>query len=221
MSAVCFHLEGGLDTEVPEGWERKTVQFRHRDGTLETRVEIIDLETKQRYLNEPLVQTAFKCLGIVIGLPFFTAGYIAYQAVRATSIAVTTLYRATRSLFQDSSLVRVAIDLAFEIPATLIQAVWNSVQAPLYAFPMALAALIGIVLPLQGRVYVGAIEKAWKGGTPIQMDPWHRGDTDDRDRACTTLFTDRNAPYVFYLAACFQSFGRTDDPHVVSVSSKV
>lgn len=220
MSLICCPLESGREGGelVPFGWDRMEVAVQKRGKELK-RVELIDLSTGKRYLDEPLLKIAFKCFLIAIGLFPFTLAYIGFQALRAPILMTTTLIRSSVELicnFGSESILNFTVSLLYEIPAVLIQGIANAVRAPFYAIRMGFAALYGIVFPLQGRVSVGEIEKQWRFNASRRLDPWHRGDDTQRAQAWNSLFTDRHSPYVFFLAYCFQSFGKIDDPQVVS-----
>lgn len=201
MSCLPAVTNGYPVEKLSEGWVSAEVTFRRRDGREETRIEIIDLKTKNRYLHEPMRTTAFKCFGLVLFTLVYLAAYLAFHLVRAISVTLTTVIEGgTRN----------------QIGAVLKEGIWTLVRAPFFALRMEFAALYGMFKPLEGRKWVADIESKWHQKASRYDLGFAEPDL-TLGAFCWGAFADPNFSYTCFLAICMQPFGKTIDPHILAV----
>ncbi len=177
--------------KLPQGWANARVVFRHKDGRLEERIEIVHLETHNRFLHESMARTACKCLGIALFTFIYLTGYIVFHLIRIPLIAC----KKTEEIGNGIRTVA---------------------RAFFYAIALEFAAIYGIFKPLVGREALGHIERNWHGKklrddlgfAELTLKSIFQG-----------AFCDPEFPFTLFLAPCMQPRGKTTDPHVESVLS--
>lgn len=213
-------LEPRLEA-LPDGWATAEVTFRHRNGAKETRFEIIDLKTQNRYSHENMSITAVKCFELVIGIPFYLATYIGWNIIRIPLVALGTILVSLGRLIAHPNkvqCVQLLKDIAWTAPKRIVEDIWTVVRAPFFAIAMEFAAIYGIFKPVEGRKMIGQIER-----------PWHqysrKHDVRYVDPNQDPLFllkalADKDFDRTFYLAECMQPYGNLNDPHILKEETR-
>jgi hypothetical protein len=171
---------------LPEGWETARVNFHYQDGIPKSRIEIIDFKTNTRYRHESMCTIAFKCVLIALFLPSYTIANMTFHLVRTISLSLFNL---------------------LEAPQIFLRGSYDILKAPCFALAMECAAIFGICYPIQGRVYVGTIERAWKEGSDPKHDILHLKNKDRQLEMLKKLLTDPRSEGTHYLVHCFQPVG--------------
>lgn len=129
--------DGGYGLEnLPDGWKNARVYFRRHDDSIETRFEIINLESGKRYLHEPLLVISYKCLGLFLLVnPLYFLFYTIVQLARIPLVPI----------------LNISISAVFK-------EIWHLVKIPFFLVGMQFAALYGIFSPLEGRTYFATLE---------------------------------------------------------------
>ncbi len=206
---------------LPNGWATAAVTFLHRNGVRETRYEIIDLKTENRYSHESMSITAFKCFELVVGIPLYLATYIGWNLIRMPLIAVGTILVSLARLIAHPNkiqCVQLLKDIAWTAPKRIIEDIWTVVRAPFYAIAMEFAAIYGVFKPVEARKMMGQIERSWH-----QYSRKH--DVRYQDPNLDPLFilkalTDKDFDRTFYIAECMQPYGNLNDPHIVKEETR-
>jgi hypothetical protein len=183
---------------LPQGWVTAEVNFRHADGKVSSRYEILDvrlgpIEQADRYCHEPLVMIAFKCFGLfILVLPLYFLLYTAYQIVRTPIVVVANLS-----------------------PTALIKQIWAIARTPLYFLKMEYAAVYGIFRPLEGRALLSSAESELHGGKGLHDDCNYQ--KAPFGPCCKKSLLDLEPKQRAFVALCMQKIGKANDPHIVSV----
>src|SRR5579872_6099400 len=149
MTTLPLTAEAYAVERLPPGWATADVTLRHTDGRLTHRTEIIDLRStpNNRYLHEPVAMIAFKCfLLFAAKVPLYFLVYSAYQILRTPIVAILHL----------SS-------------TALVKEIWAIARIPFYFIALELAALYGILKPLEGRALFNELERALHGGKGLRQ----------------------------------------------------
>jgi hypothetical protein len=187
--------------KLPPGWATADVKIRHANGTETHRYEVLDLrfdstiDHATRYLHEPMSMIAFKCFALfLVGLPIYFLVYAAYQFIRTPIVTLVNLS-----------------------PIAFLKQIWNIGRIPIYFVGLEYAAFYGIFNPLEGRALFGRIEGAFheKG---LHESLQHRKDDPTLKELCIDSMITLEYPYATFAGVCMQPIGKTDDPHVVSVT---
>ena len=207
---------------LPKGWMTAEVKFRHRDGKEDIRTEIIDLKTQKRYLHEPLRMTAFKCFQLSIGIPFYTAAYLAWNLIRIPTTTIGSLVDGVEKVFSSATcgqVVQRLFDTAWTGVGSVVKGIWTIVRTPFYAIQMFFGALTGIFFPLQGRKILEAESRLHQRTTKsdILRHPIAGGPLESECAGMAASLKDPDCPHTFFAAYCMQPIGGTTDPHIISV----
>ena len=177
-----------LDDSLPDDWTVADVIFTRTNETREIRTEMIHGNT--RYLHESMCATAFKCFLISLALPVFTAAVMAFRIVRTLVVSIKTLSLSV--LVKELALIALA---------------------PYYALRMEGWALYGMFVPLEAKIHLPEVEREWSSGSRRESINVAMG-----WKRAVDFFANEHSRVSFYLAACFQPYGRTDDDNVASVT---
>lgn len=183
---------------------------------------IEDARTGEIYLDEPQYIVAVKCALIALGMPLYTFGRMAWNAVKTPleigTIALDTLSRLGEQLRQchfseaASAMKRGCV----QILGSLGNGLFEIVKAPLFMFGCELAAIYGIFRPYHGRKFEGMIENAWQRGASYKEDfvriPARPGES------CWESFRkDIMSAHAFYFAQCFQVRGNINSSRITVI----
>lgn len=180
---------------LPSGWANVNVDFRHTDGKITRRIEILDTRTQNRYLQEPMAMVAFKCFGLfVLVLPFYFTFYTAYHLIRLPIVTLLNLS-----------------------PIAFLNQIWKISRIPIYFFALELAALYGIFYPLEGRAKFGDLESQLHDGkTRREAEQYQKRQIPPLQLGWEALSAVENRTSLF-VGFCLQSVGNTADPHLIKV----
>jgi len=206
---------------LPNGWATYAVTFLHRNGIKETRYEIVDLKTKNRYYHEPMSMTALKCFELVLGLPIFLATYIGWNIIRTPLVAVATVLVSLGRWISHpnkTQFVQLLKDIAWTAPKCILQGIWTVVRAPFYVIAMEFAALYGIFRPIEGKKILGDLQLA------LHQRP-RTHDVRYQDPNLDPMFilkaiADKDFDKTFYIAFCMLPLGKLDDSHIVKEETR-
>ncbi len=179
---------------LPSGWDNAQVFFRSRNGVDERRrIEILDLETNERYPQEPLVMIAFKCLGLFLFVN--TAYFVFYTIVQFARLFIVPVVNLSR--------------LAFFKEAQQV------VKIPFFYIEMQFAALYGVFKPLEGRAYFAKLESDLHWGKTRKEAEQYRKEEHSIFELAKDAFCNEDPETALFVAFCMQPLGRVDDPHII------
>jgi hypothetical protein len=205
-------------------WQQKIVCSKNGNNLLK-RIEIIDLNTMQRYKEKSIQHVALKAFLIFLFNPLLIFLKIVinvfqiafdFAAVSVSSSVDMAIAFKEMDLFKIFKIYLISkIDLIKYIAEDII----NIVKAPIFGFGMQLAAFFTIFFPDVGRKFIGVIERKWNHNKELQFDiiKNHHGQKYLLKFFWDTLIN-RDKNVVFYLAPCFQSIGSLKDKNIVSYS---
>lgn len=184
--------------ELPPGWATAEVTFRHADGKLTHRYEILDVrfkdEHRTRYAHEPMNMIAFKCFGLfLLGLPIYFLIYTAFQFVRTPIVSVLNLS-----------------------PTAFLKQIWAIARIPMYFIGLEYAAFYGIFNPLEGRAFFAMLERAFHDGKGLHESVQYQQDMTFKE-LCWSSLKEPNYRSAFFAGVCMQPIGKTNDPHIIAV----
>lgn len=215
MSCLPLTADTYPPETLPEGWRTYQVTLG-RDGY--TRLETFDEKRGDRYVHEPMRMIAFKCVLLVLFTPVYLIGYLGFQFLRTplTSgfVICQSLYRTGKnpSLPQMKQLGK---DCFLTAPACFVRGMWAIVKAPFYAMALQGAALYGVFSPLEGRVWIGFLERNWHGTKGHRDDFSYLLKTSSLSRSTACSLLDKNFSHTLYLAFCMQSLGKIEDSYLI------
>jgi hypothetical protein len=195
-------------------WATARVPFVRKNKTLDSRIEIINCKTRMRYVHDEREVISCKAAMIAtVGLPAYTLANVAFNVFRLVTLVLADISRAIARFFSGSLVDSLA--LFYEIPLSIGVVFWALIKATFCAPAMLGAAIFSVFSPLEGRVLLGDVERYWRGTT--RKDHFCEANTDIAERTAD-FFTNRDSPYAFFLAYCFQPWGSLDDANVVQDS---
>ncbi len=183
---------------------------------------IEDVKTGEMYLDEEGWIVSIKCALVVLGMPFYTLGKMAWYAfktpIEITAIASKILVEAGRNFaqcrfYEGFSDLRTACTV---LPERLGNGLYEIIKAPFFGFLAILAGLYGIPKPFHGRKIEAVIENAWQNGISFKED--FRNISPREGEGCLkACVKDMMQMRPFYLAHCFQVRDNTHDPRIVVI----
>ena len=196
ICSALDHYPGEYPLEaLPDGWANAIVTFKHRDGELCWRFEIINLKSNKRYLQEPMWLIAAKCFTLFFAvLPVYFLLYTMAQLVRLPFASIANL-----------SLV------------LFCKEIWTVIRTPFYFVALDFAALYGVFKPLEGRVLLGEIESLLHDGKGRRQSESYQKIQRPFGALCWDFLVQKELKTTQFIAFCMQPIGRTDDPHIVNV----
>lgn len=177
---------------LPEGWANVKVIFRHRNGQVEKRIEILDLSDQKRYIQEPMAMIAFKCFGLfIIVAPLYFLAYTLVQLIRLPIVPLVNLS-----------------------PTAFLKGIWDIVRIPFYFIALECASLYGIFKPLEGRALFGKFESDLHDGkTRRESEQYQKKSLPVPYWEALSSVENQTS---FFIGYCMQPIGKTDDLHVIS-----
>jgi hypothetical protein len=242
LSQYCSSLSSILSTvfeKTDTAFRRVQVMKRDENGNfksyqrtdpvtkakcMDSRITYIEhISTGELYKDEPAQIVSIKCALIVLAMPFYTVGKMAWYLCKTpfdiTTIVLDTLIKAGQQLVLGrfyagfSEMGNGCIQLVDSVGSNLFEIV----KGPIFGLGTALAALYGTVKPYHGRVFEALMEKAWQQGASYKDD--FRNIPPRAGENCWEAFVkDVQLAHPFYLAHCFQSRGNINDPRIVRIS---
>ncbi len=183
---------------------------------------IEDIKTGEMQLDEPSYVIATKCALLVLGIPFYTVGKMAWHVFKTpfeiTVLAVNTLVKAGDQFaicryYEGMMEMRRGFS---QVPEMFGNGLFEIIKAPLFGLGAELASIYGVFRPYHGRKIEAIIEKAWQQGASYKDD--FRNITPRVGESCWDAFVkDVWDARPFYLAHCFQVRGNVNDPRVVII----
>lgn len=172
-------------------WENVHVYCRNSKGVALKLVEILNIESKFLYRQEPLLVTAIKCANL------FFFGNILYF-IAYTSVQVTRLF---------------TVPLANRAPFLFLNELWHLVKVPIYFLGIQIAAAYGMICPLEGRELIASLETDLHNGkTRKEARQYQEKEPFSDFQDFSDLFCEENPKTAFFLAYCMQPLGRSDNP---------
>lgn len=179
--------------KLPVGWANARVTLEHKGGEIETRVEIIDLKTGTRYLQEPMPMIALKCAGLfALLLPPYLLIYTLFQIIRTP---IATVVNLSLTVF--------------------VKQIWSIVRIPFYAAALEFAALYGVFRPLEGRALFGKFQSDFHDGKTRRQAEQHLKKTES-DFLWKALSL-REPETAFFAGYCMAPIGQRNDAHIKQV----
>jgi hypothetical protein len=185
-----------------------------------------DIKTGEMQLDEPGYVISFKCALLVLGVPFYTIGKMAWYIFKTpfeiSALAVETLIKAGE-YFAIARLYEGCIEMRrgfSQIPEMFGNGLFDIIKAPIFGLAAEFASIYGIFRPYHGRKIEALIENAWQQGASYKDDfrniPARTGEN------CWTAFVkDLHDAHPFYLAHCFQVRGNVNDSRIVVIGRDV
>lgn len=184
---------------------------------------IEEIETGNMQLDEPAYIISVKCALLVLGIPLYTLGKIAWHAFKTpfdiSIIAINTLERVGQHLmierFYESAVeMRKGCSLVSE---AFCDGLSEIIKDLLFGLGAEFASMYGIVRPYQGRWFEQLFEHAWQNGAHYKDDfryvPPRAGES-----CWTACVKDMQDAHPCYLAHCFQVRGNVmNNPHITVV----
>ncbi|SRR5581483_11282295 len=185
---------------------------------------IEDVKTGDLYMNESMYVVAFKCVGVFVGMPFYTLGKMVWHAVKTPlevgSIAQATLMK-MQQLFSSGEYLGAAKENLFgaeQIYVALSTGLFEIGKSPFFGIGCMLAATYGVFKPYHARKFEALLENAWQQGCSYKEDL--RNVPERPNENCWQAFVkDVLDCHTFYLAHCFQVRGNTGD-RLVTVKAR-
>ena len=177
---------------LPNGWANVRVAFSHKDGRVERRIEIMELFSGVRYLQEPMAMVAFKCLGLFLAV--LPAYFIVYTLVHLIRLPLATL-----------------VNLS---PTTFFKQIWKIARIPFYFIALEYAALYGAFNPMEGRALFGKYESDLHDGKTRREAEQYKKESEASTVWDAIASIDNKTS--FFIGYCMQPIGKTSDPHIIS-----
>lgn len=203
--------------ELPSGWDTYRVFWKDRKGIESWRTEIVSQRTGERFQHEPMLTTAFKCFLLVVFTPVYLLGYMGFHFLRTPLTMLATVARSIYLLGSRPSwpqVLQLGKDLCLTAPHCFLKGCAAMLKAPFYSISLQVAALYGMVRPLEGRAWVGFIERKWHGTDSHRADFTYALDRMSLEDVLLHSFCDKDFPYTFYLAFCMQKLGHIEDAYL-------
>lgn len=178
-----------------DGWSNAKVTFLHRNGSRTTRYEIINTKTQKRYLQEPMARIAFKAFGLASFV--LHAYFFFYGLLHLIRLPIVTLSTLSLTVFAKE--------------------IWAIVRFPFYYIGMELAAIYGIVDPLNGRALFGSLESQLHDGKNRRQSQTY---LKEQMPICDLLWrflSEKEHATSMFIGFCMQPIGKTTDPHIQHV----
>lgn len=219
MSSITFDTDSFACPiqKLPSGWATADVTFSHRNGSLETRREIIELATGKRFLQEPVLNISIKCALIFFGSFLYAPLYLSTLALRGALLPMAIVAKHVSYFVKDPSRATAAgIGRALmKGPYALLKEIWHIVKIPLYVIGLQAAALQGIIHPLEGRKNFGELESRMHQANHYRDFRNPRFNDQNFLRLLLESLTEEEPSMTFFLGLCMQSLGKITDPHIV------
>lgn len=120
------------------------------------------------YLDEPETVVRGKCAALILGIPFYTAGFMAWNVTKTALMTFLTGIDAFKQLGEQLASADIEQGCHLfqrqicTIPSILANGIWTVVSAPIYAVAAELSACVGLVDPYLGREWEAAVEYRWQ-----------------------------------------------------------
>jgi len=199
--------------------EREVVKVKNYEVV--KKIEVIDLNTLDRYKKLSLHEMARKALFIFLFSPALLALKVTFNVLQmvfdCTSYFLSwfTMGKALADakilkIFEISIISRV------DFFKNIAQDVIYIIRAPFFAIAMQFSALFILVSPNSARKAIAKIERRWNYNMDLSYD--YRNNKEFKEESLinalfNTLY-DRKENVVFYLAPCFQP-GSLNDKHII------
>lgn len=207
--------------KLPDGWMTARVTYRHHDGRLDNRLEVIHIKTNTRYWHDPLVGIATKCALLAFaGIFFYSLGYMGWNAIRIPTTAISEIVLGFKNASTAEGLLakwKFAAGGFSNSLSALVSGVWTLARAPIFLLGMWFTAIYGIVKPLGGRIAFGVIEQKLHQKTARQDYIVNRPDGMTDSDLLIRALKEKDFEGTNFLAYCMQPWGKTTDPHIVAV----
>jgi hypothetical protein len=183
---------------------------------------IEDIKTGEMQLDEPSYVIAIKCALLVLGIPFYMVGKMAWYTLKTpfeiTALAMNTLVKAGEH-FAIERYYEGIIEMRrgfSQIPEMFGNGLFEVIKTPIFSLGAQLTCVYGTFRPYHGRKFEAMIEHAWQQGASYKEDfrnvPLRTGEN------CWSAFVkDVHDAHPFYLAHCFQVRGNVNDPRIVVI----
>jgi hypothetical protein len=201
-----------------------------KNGDPDERWFVEHKETGQLHIDEPAYILAVKCAAIFIVTPLYTVGHVAWNCYQMVRCIIAVSYNAFHALRADVGMERFFDAMrAFNeeinpLPNLLMERLFAILKSPLYGVALGLAALSGIIRPLQGRHCVALIEKAWHHGASYKDNVWKDIEAQGEQScdslsgcmtACQAISRAVHMGNEFFLALCFLERGNRENVRVL------
>lgn len=179
--------------KLPLGWVTAEVTYKHRDGALSSRYEMLDvrrdpMKKATRYLHRSMHEIAVTCSTLFfIGLPLYFLVYTAFQFVRTPIVSIVNLSG-----------------------KAFLKQIWAIARIPIYFIGLECAALYGICNPLEGRAFFGVLESALHDGKGRRDAIQYQ-----KGNFLQSSLTELDCKTACFVGFCLQPIGKMDDPHII------
>jgi hypothetical protein len=183
---------------------------------------IENIKTGDLQFDEPNYVIATKCALIVLAMPFYTLGKIAWYAFKTpleiSALVIDTLIKAGDELSMSrfyEGCVKLRHGVS-QIPDMFGNGLFEIIKAPFFGYATALASFYGIFKPYHARVVVAGLEHASQRGLSYKEDCKNIPPRPNEN--CWEAFAkDIGNAHPCYLAQCFQVRGNVRDARIVVI----
>jgi hypothetical protein len=169
--------------QLPPGWAYAAIP-KEGQTVYYAIVDRRDKENPVFYLNEQMMVTSLKCMGLLIKIFPYGFGFVTLHLIRAP---LALFYHQSLSAFGKE--------------------VWEVVRAPFYCIALEFAALYGIFKPLEGRALFASLEKSLHDGKNRKDRVEYNKSALDSTDAWDALLLKENQKTLF-IAFCFQAYNK-------------
>jgi hypothetical protein len=142
------------------------------------------------YLYEEAPLLRLKCGAVALAALAYLPFYLVWHTARTVCSTLRSL-----SDFWDIPGAKMGIRTL----KTCGEGVWTVARAPFFALALFFAGCYGVIAPLRGRCWVGAVEAAWRSSPKHLQWNW-----DGECRSLVSQLTDPDLSQPLYLARCMQ-----------------
>jgi hypothetical protein len=180
---------------------------------------IEDIRTGNLYLNEDARTVAFKCALLLLAIPFYTVGRMAWHLCKTPFAVGAVAFEALAKSGEQFARLKCSEGFKemgrglFKALDTAGDELFEVVKAPFFGLGAEFVAFCGIFKPHHFRGWEALIEKKWQNGASYKDD--FRNIPARKNENCLQAFVkDVREKRPFYLAYCFQVRGNVNDKRI-------
>ncbi|MFA6118758.1 MAG: hypothetical protein WCT85_07260 [Parachlamydiales bacterium] len=185
------------------------------------KIQLIDLNTQERYKNDPAYDAVAKITLVFLLNPIVMFSKMAFNVGQIGYDFTKSFFFSSLNMFDDfwhGRIIKIFEEyvvskiILFEY---LAEDIINIVKAPFFAVAIQFACLFAVISPNNAKKMIAKIEKGWNLGLDVKHDFRHMEEFKDRKLLSFigNLFNKRNE-ISFYMAPCFQPIGMLSDKNI-------
>jgi|GEM_PF-3136487 len=187
----------------------------HRENSTD---DLYGLQDPKKGIDTASVVSA-KAFGIFLAAPIYTLGMMVTSLIRIAINVSAIFWRTVPQFIKNISikgpvqaLANLAMRTFFEFPLEIAKDIWRIIRSPLYGIGMMAASLVALPCPLEGRKWLGKIEKDWHEGLSCNMDiRYGRSQKDLEDLPFSELVSEISNGKIFLLGYCMYKRGNLSE----------